>query len=222
MSRIRTFLNTIGDIATVLYTFSFLMLQLVSVGVMIVIFFDCLCMEGGITTDRTYVLMATTAVVIVIVATVFCHVVTDALFDVKMATALRIAMKVDSITTPQKAAELVDHWTKESRFRRSEYFKAVRERDHLESQITELREKNETLESANDTLQSENAKLREKNKTLQSANNTLQSEKARLQHERAVFCFILNDCRYMNADPTTTATTTAPAPAVVAAAGAQV
>ena len=194
MSRIWTLLNTIGDIATVLYTFSFLMLKLVSVGVMIVIFFDRLCIEGGITTDRTYVLMATTAVVIVIVATVFCHVVTDALLGAKMATALRIAMKVDSITTPQKAADHVNHWREECSFARTQYFTLSGKYRGLESKIAKLREENQTL----------------------------QSEKARLQHERAVLCFILNDCRYMNADPTTTATITAPTPAVVAAAGAQV
>ena len=173
MSRIWTVLKMLSDIATVLYTFSFFMLQLVSVGVMIVICFDRLCVEGVITTDRTYVLMATTAVVIVIVALVFCNDVTNALFDVKMTTALRIAMKVDSITTAQEAAELVDYWREECSFARSQCLTVSGKRAGLESQITELHEKNQTL----------------------------QSENAQLQQENATFQFLLNDSRYMIATP---------------------
>jgi hypothetical protein len=173
MFRIFTLLNILRDIANVLYTFSFLMLQFVSVGVMIVIFFDRLCIEGVITTDRTYVLMESTAVVIVSVALVFCNEVTNALFDVKMATALRIAMKVDSITTAQQAADHVNHWREECSFARSEYLTLSGKYRGLESQIAKLREKNQTL----------------------------QSENAQLQQENATFQFLLNDSRYMIAAP---------------------
>ena len=62
----------------------------------------------------------------------------------------------------------------------------------LQSENAKLREKNKTLQSANDTLQSAND-------TLQSANDTLQSKNtaSRFLGDRAIFCFILNDCRYM-------------------------
>jgi hypothetical protein len=177
MSRLTTFLNTIGDIAKLLYNFWFLLFRLVSLAVLIVIFADTLCIEGLITTHRAYVLVATTAVVSVSVAIVFCHDVTDALLGAKMATALRIALNVDCVTTPQDVADLVDDLKKQRDFANASYWKlsrtANRERDVLQSENEELRKQNETLESKN----------------------------VHLQQENATFRFILNDSRYMSAAP---------------------
>jgi len=185
MSRVSTFLNTIGDIAKVLYDFSMPMLKLVLVGVQFFLSVDLLCRNKIITTDRTYVLMATIATVIVTSASAFCHVVSDALFEAKMATALRTAMKVDNIATAQDAAELVDYWRNQCSFASSHCLKAS-------AAFTGLKSKNETL-------QSENEKLLKKNQDLQNNLN--------------LFCFILISVRYMSPGTTTTPASAVVAPA---------
>lgn len=157
MSRVSTFLNTIFDNATVLYANFFLLLELVSVGVLNVMIVDDLCSYGVITTPRTHVLMATTAVVIVFVAIVFYNRVTNTFFDAKMATALRTAIDADDVDTPQKAADLVTYWREECSLARSKAFIASAALTGLKSQNEELRQRNETLKSENEELQNQYA-----------------------------------------------------------------
>lgn len=175
MSRGSTFLNTIVDNVKVLYANFFLMFKLVSVGALIVMIVDDLCFFGVITTPRTHVLMATTAVVIVIVAIVFCNAATDALLHAKMATALRIAMKVDSITTPQEAADLVTHWENEYKIALSVYSSTSNALTRLQSQYAELQKKHLT-----DCLL---GSMQMKAASAEIAH--LMSENAKLQNERA-------------------------------------
>lgn len=175
MSRASTFLDTISDNATVLYANFFLLLELVSVGVLNVMIVDDLCYYGVITTSRTHVLMATTAVVIVFVAIAFYNRVTNTFFDAKMATALRIAMKVDSITTPQEAADLVTHWENEYKIACGINSRTSNALTRLQSQYAELQKKHLT-----DCLL---GSMQMKAASAEIAH--LMSENAKLQNERA-------------------------------------